>query len=127
MTNVGTSIHLVNDQASMGYVSRVEDQPSAPIALTSPVEPVSVPVRLVTPPLTESSITHPILCPGCSRFVLPYEKHTYGGFAAISSIGLCFVTPLLALLPCCCSTFKDIIYTCPNCRTRLSHYKKIPL
>jgi len=96
-----TPVQLINSQANMGYVAST--------------------------PEVSDVVTHPALCPGCSRFVIPYEKHKYGGFAAISSIGLCFVTPLLALLPCCCNTFKDIIYTCPNCRTRLSHYKKILL
>ncbi len=86
-----------SSQALMGY------QGSAPPMAQGP-EPVA---RL------------PVLCDGCHRFVIPREKHTLGGCAVVSAVGLCFIQPLLAAIPLCCNTFKDIIFVCPNCRTRL--------
>jgi hypothetical protein len=94
---------LMDAQAGIGY-----QQPGAFVA--------PIPVTTVTS-----------MCPGCCRFVIPYEKHTYGGCAALSSLGLCFVAPILALVPCCCNSLKDVIYVCPNCKTRLAQYKKLPI
>ena len=105
---------IMNAQAGMGYQEADAVFASAPV-LSSAI-PAAIPAATVTS-----------MCPGCCRFVIPYEKHTYGGCAALSSVGLCFVTPILALLPCCCNTFKDVMYVCPNCRTRLAHYKKLPI
>ena len=75
-------------------------------------------------PIVRAEVTLPILCEGCHRFVIPRERHTIGGFAVASAVGLCFIQPLLAAIPLCCNTFKDIIHVCPNCRTRLSLIKK---
>ena len=69
-------------------------------------------------------VSLPILCDGCHRFVIPRERHTIGGCAVASAVGLCFVQPLLAAIPLCCNTFKDIMHVCPNCRTRLSVTKR---
>jgi hypothetical protein len=104
---------IMNAQAGIGYLEGEAVVASAPVLAT---RDRGLPAATVTS-----------MCPGCCRFVIPYEKHRYGGCAAISSLGLCFVTPILAVLPCCCNTFKDVIYVCPNCRTRLAHYKKLPI
>lgn len=93
---------LNNCQATMGY--QAEASPIISCGHTQTANPVTQ-------------------CVGCGKFVIPLEKHTIGGCAVVSALGLCCVMPLLGLIPLCCSPFKDVIRVCPHCRTRLLHYK----
>ena len=119
MSTTLTTSTMQNYQASMGYQGNAPPYED----LSSPLPPPTVIVRREIVVTTGPSAL-PILCDGCHRFVIPHEKHTVGGCAVVSAVGLCFVLPILAIVPLCCNTFKDILFVCPNCRTRINLVKK---
>lgn len=117
---MSTTATMSNYQATLGLQTSptVRYQVSAPPVLTREE------IIFRSPANQLAASTLPVLCDGCHRFVIPNEKHTVGGCAVLSAVGLCFVQPLLAMIPLCCNTFKDLMYVCPNCRTKINLIKK---
>jgi hypothetical protein len=97
-------------QATMGYI---DELPSAPVVI--PDVSVLAPVGKFKQ------------CPVCVQIVIPETKYVVGGCVGVSALGLCFITPILGIVPFCCNAFKDVIEVCPNCRCKISTWRKCPL
>lgn len=68
-----------------------------------------------------------ITCPNCNAQVMTETHSTPGLLTYILSGALCILAGyfLCCLVPCCVRECKDIEHRCPNCRQRLSLYKRI--
>ncbi|XP_068176749.1 LITAF domain-containing protein-like [Antennarius striatus] len=82
-------------------------------------------VQLAPPPLEDSPAQ--IFCPKCRQTVLSEVEYSSGLLTFLVCSGLCIFGfgCGCCLIPFCVNQLKDVIHTCPTCKTQLGSHNRL--